>query len=145
VREKTGGWMSDFRKLVLWQKSHNFTLAVYELTANFPKTELFGLVSQLRRASTSIGCNIVEGLGRRGDRELLRFLRIAQGSSVEVEYQLLLAHDLGFVADVDYKRLNVAIGEIGRMLTGLSAKVHKRTENTADVVASRTSYLVPRD
>ena len=62
-----------------------------------------------------------------------------------MEYQLLLAHDLGFVADVDYKRLNVAIGEIGRMLTGLSAKVHKRTENTADVVASRTSYLVPRD
>jgi four helix bundle protein len=137
--------MSDFRKLAVWKKSHKLTLAVYEITARFPKAELFGLVSQLRRASSSIGCNIAEGLGRRGDRELLRFLRIAQGSSVEVEYQLLLAHHLGFVAEADYKRLDGDISEIGRMLTGLSRKVQQRARNTADISVSRTSNLVPRD
>ena len=87
--------MKDFRNLVVWQKSHKLTLDVYEATRKFPKEELYGLVSQLRRACSSIPCNIAEGCGRRGNGEFHRFLQIATGSASEVEYQLLLAHELG--------------------------------------------------
>lgn len=133
--------MSDFRKLGVWQKAHKLTLDVYQSTSKFPKVELFGLVSQLRRSSSSIGCNIAEGLGRRSDKEFLRFLRISHGSATEVEYQLLLSHDLGYLNDGDYRRLNRQTDEISRMLTGLELHVNQR----ARVSRSRASRLEPRD
>jgi four helix bundle protein len=89
--------MKDFRKLTVWQKAHAMVLSSYKATAGFPKHELFGLVSQIRRCSSSIPANIAEGCGRIGNSELHRFLQIACGSSNELEYHFLLARDLGYI------------------------------------------------
>jgi four helix bundle protein len=90
--------MRDFRELKVWEKAHAMALNVYRATAQFPRDELYGLTSQVRRACTSIPANIVEGCGRNGDAELARFFRIAMGSASELEYHLLLASDLNFLA-----------------------------------------------
>jgi four helix bundle protein len=108
----------DFRTLQVWEKAHELTLAVYRATTTFPKEELFGLTSQIRRASGSIPANIAEGCGRDSDTELKRFLQIAMGSASELEYHLLLAHDLGYVEHQDYARLEQNVTEVKRMLTG---------------------------
>lgn len=86
--------MKDFRDLLVWQKSHHFTLEVYKTTASFPADERFGLVSQLRRSAASAPANIAEGCGRGGNMEFHRFLQMAMGSASEAEYHLLLPHDL---------------------------------------------------
>ena len=88
--------MRDFRNLRVWQEAHHFTVSVYKLTREFPREELFGLTSQLRRAATSIGANIAEGAGRNSLKEFARFLDIAAGSASECEYLLILATDLGY-------------------------------------------------
>jgi len=108
--------MKDFRKLTVWQKAHELTLAVYKATRGFPKEELYGLTSQVRRSSVSVPSNIAEGCGRSGDAELARFLDISMGSASEVEYQLLLAHDLGFLHNRVYEPLAEAVVEVKRML-----------------------------
>lgn len=86
--------MKDFRKLKVWEKSHQLTLAIYENTSSFPQSELYGLTSQIRRSAYSIPTNIAEGSGRGSDAELARFLTIAMGSASELEYQLQLACEL---------------------------------------------------
>ena len=85
--------MQSFRNLRVWEKSHRLTLDVYSLSKAFPRDEMYGLSSQMRRASASIGMNIAEGCCRKGDIEMARFLQISMGSASELEYQLLLAHD----------------------------------------------------
>lgn len=115
--------MRDFRKLKVWEKSHQLALSVYRLTSSFPKDELYGLTSQLRRASASIPANIAEGCGRNGSAELVRYLHIAMGSASELEYHLLLAHDLGFCEGNEYKSATAEVVEIKRMLTSLIQKV----------------------
>jgi len=117
--------MPDYHRLKVWEKSHRFVVAIYAATVKFPVEERYGLTAQLRRGSVSIPSNIVEGAGRRGDGEFKRFLSIAMGSVAEVEYQLLLSRDLGFLAPADHKRLTEQVGEIGRMLSALQAKVTK--------------------
>src|SRR6184192_1687167 len=97
--------MKDFRELKVWQKSHHLTLLIYKVTASFPREEVYGLTSQIRRACASIPANIAEGCGRTGKAELGRFLQVSMGSASELEYHLLLAHDLGHLNDADYKRL----------------------------------------
>ena len=119
--------MQDFKKSKVWEKSHHLALAVYQATASFPKEEMYGLTSQLRRAASSISTNIAEGCGRGGNAELSRFLRIAIGSSSEVEYQILLARDLKFLKVADYESLAVSVDEVKRMLTGFIQKL--KTEN----------------
>jgi four helix bundle protein len=89
--------MRDFRELKVWHKSHQLTLDIYTATRGFPREEVYGLTSQFRRSSASIPANIAEGCGRTGDAELARFMLIAMGSASELEYHLLLAHDLGFL------------------------------------------------
>ncbi len=111
--------MGDYKKLSVWHKAHQLTLEVYRATANFPKDEQFGLSSQLKRAVASIPANIAEGSGRGSDAELARFLRIAMGSAYEVEYHILLAHDLNFLTPDQYQQLDDSIGEVIRMLAGL--------------------------
>jgi four helix bundle protein len=86
--------MQSFRNLKVWEKSHCLTLDVYKCSKSFPREEVYGLTSQMRRASTSIGANIAEGSCRRGDVDFARFLQMAAGSASELEYHLLLAHDL---------------------------------------------------
>ena len=85
-----------FRDLLVWQKAHELTLAIYALTASFPKHELFGLTGQLRRAAVSIPANVAEGFKRRGTADKARFYNIAQGSVEECRYYLILAQDLGY-------------------------------------------------
>jgi len=94
--------MEDFKKLKVWSKAHKLTLDVYRKTCHFPKNEVYGLTSQMRRAASSISANIAEGCGRRSDAELGRFLQIARGSASESEYHLLLAHDLQFLLRNDF-------------------------------------------
>ena len=86
--------MKDFRKLKVWERAHQFVLAVYQTTPSFPRDETYGLTRQIRRAASSIPSNIAEGCGRDGDAESARFCLIARGSASELEYQILLAHDL---------------------------------------------------
>jgi len=115
--------MKDFRSLEVWGKSHELVLAIYRVTVAFPKSELYGLTSQIRRAASSIPANIAEGCGRTGDAELARFLRIAMGSASELEYHLLLARDLNFLSASNYARLANSVTEVKRMLTGLIQKL----------------------
>lgn len=115
--------MKDFRDLVVWRKAHLLTLAAYESTAGFPKQELYGITSQIRRCAASIAANIAEGCGKRSNAEFQRFLGIAAGSASELEYHFLLAHDLVFINDVTYENLNHATVEVKRMLSALMRKV----------------------
>jgi four helix bundle protein len=115
--------MKDFRELIVWEKAHALTLAVYKATATFPKHELFALTSQIRRACASIPSNIAEGCGRGGDAELARFLQIAAGSASELEYQLLLSRDLTYLPCTDYTQINHNVVEVKRMLASLINRV----------------------
>jgi four helix bundle protein len=107
--------MRDFTKLAVWTKAHNLTLRVYAESASFPREETYGITSQVRRAASSIAANIAEGCGREGEPELARFLRISMGSASEVEYFLLLAKDLNYLAKVDYDSLIEDLFEVKRM------------------------------
>jgi len=111
--------MKDFRQLKVWEKSHQLALAIYKATKGFPKEELYGLTSQIRRASMSIPTNIAEGCGRNTDKEFARFLQIAMGSASETEYQLLLSYDLEILTKAQYDKLNTDVTEIKRMLASL--------------------------
>jgi four helix bundle protein len=113
----------SFRQLRFWQKAHELTLAIYKATACFPREEIYGLTSQLRRASSSIAANIAEGCGRSGGAEFARFCGIASGSASEVEYHLLLARDLEFVKPEEHQRLASQTVEVKRMLAGLLHKL----------------------
>src|SRR6266702_2886685 len=95
--------MKDFRDLSVWNKAHRLTLATYKVTARFPKDELYTLTAQMRRSSSSIGTNIAEGCGRRGNGEFHKFLQIAAGSASELDYHLLLANDLKFLKQTQYQ------------------------------------------
>ena len=115
--------MQDFRNLKVWEKAHSLTLDVYATSREFPREEMYGLTSQVRRAAASIGANIAEGCCRKGDAELGRFLQIAMGSASEVEYHCLLARDLEFLQPAQYERLTTEVIEIKRMLASLISKL----------------------
>lgn len=115
--------MKDYRTLLVWQRSHVLTLEIYSLTKRFPKEELFGLTSQLRRCCSSIPANLAEGCGRDSDAELKRFVDIAHGSASEAEYFLLLAHELGYLDAAFHKRLSREIAEQKKMLGALARKL----------------------
>lgn len=111
--------MANFKELLVWQKSINFVTEIYELTNNFPKNEMYGLISEIRRASISIPSNIAEGNSRRSVADYLQFLKIARGSCAEVETQLIIAQNLKFLSEEHYLKLNQDIIEILKMLNGL--------------------------
>jgi four helix bundle protein len=115
--------MKDFRNLKVREKAHQLALALYTVTASFPRQETYGLASQIRRAASSIPSNIAEGCGREGDPELARFCIIARGSATELEYQLLLARDLKLIQPADYEIRSAQTVEIKRMLTVLVQKL----------------------
>ena len=115
--------MKDFKELKVWTKAHEMTMGVYQQTRCFPKEELYGLTSQLRRSAASIGANIAEGSGRRSDGEFARFLQIARGSASELEYHLLLARDLRLLQEDAFHRLDTQVTEVQRMLTSLVQRV----------------------
>jgi four helix bundle protein len=104
----------SFEELIVWQKSHQMVLAVYRYSATFPKMETYGLVSQMRRAATSVPANIAEGFRRQGAADKVRMLNIAEGSLEECQYYLILAKDLGYGSDPELANLS---DEVGRLLT----------------------------
>jgi len=115
--------MKDFRDLKVWEKAHDVALVCYEITKGFPKEEVFGLTSQIRRAGASVPANIAEGCGRRGNAELHRFLQMAMGSASELEYHLLLSRDLGYLNREKHHRVHEQVEEVKRMLASLTRKV----------------------
>jgi len=115
--------MKDFRDLRVWEESHKLTLEIYRITTDFPKYELYGLTSQIRRCSASIGANIAEGCGKRGNNEFQRYLQIASGSASELDYHLLLSRDLGFLQESQYWNLEKSLTKLRKMITSLLQKV----------------------
>ena len=115
--------MKNFRDLQVWHKAHSLTLESYRITNTFPKQEMYGLTSQIRRSAASVAANIAEGCGKRGNGEFYRFLNMALGSASELEYHFLLARDLDFVSRENYKHLDDSVIEIKRMLASLVVKV----------------------
>lgn len=108
-----------FKKLLVWQKSYDLTLQIYKLSKSFPKDELYGMTSQLRRAAASIVANISEGYERNHRKEYLQFLHISRGSLGEVETYLMLARDLEYLEKKEYDELECKRSEVARLLQGL--------------------------
>ena len=119
--------MKDFKELRVWSKAHELAILVYKLTRAFPRDEVYGLTSQVRRSAASIGANIAEGCGRHSDGEMTRFLQIARGSASETEYHLLLAKDLGFLQEADFQVAEQAVVVVQRMLTALVQRVQPQS------------------
>lgn len=115
--------MAGYQDLVVWQKAMDVVVLVYELTAKFPKDEIFGLVSQMRRAAVSIASNIAEGQGRRMQNEFNHFLGIANGSKAELETQLQLCERIKYVVREDIELVLNLLDDIGRMIYGLQGKL----------------------
>ena len=109
-----------FEDLVVWQKAHQFVLEVYNLTNEYPKSELYGLTSQLRRAAVSIAANIAEGFRKRGKADKVRYLNISQGSLEEARYYLILSRDLGYA---DITQLKLLIEEVSKLLESYSKAI----------------------
>lgn len=118
-----------FRKLIVWKRAHAMTLAVYKASQNFPRHELFGLTSQIRRSSASVGANIAEGYALGSSANYLRHLNIAVGPLAETEYHLELAHDLCYLADVDYSQLIDLAGEVGYLPSRLKASIEHNSNS----------------
>lgn len=117
--------MRDYRKIVAWQKAHELVLHIDAITEKFPKHELFGLISQLRRASVSIPANIAEGYGRTTDAELARFIDIALGSANELEYLMVLSADLKYISKNVSEQLFSNVVEIRKMLFAFTKTLRK--------------------
>jgi len=115
--------MRDFHKLKIWERAHKLTLLLYKVTRSFPNDELYGLTSQIRRSSASIPTNIAEGCGRDSQAEMIHFFQLAMGSSSELEYQLILAHELQYITEGAYKDVSTELIEIRRMLNTYTRKL----------------------
>ena len=119
--------MHPHEKLDVWKMSIEMVTSIYEITKTFPSDERFGLVSQIRRAGVSVPANIAEGAARQSDKEFCQFLSIAHGSASELETELLIAKNLGYMSCQDYERIYEEINVIARMLIGLSKTVRSRS------------------
>jgi four helix bundle protein len=121
--------MENFRRLKVWQRAHKLTIDVYRLAATLPASERFGLAAQLRRAAASVAANIAEGCGRRnssgGNRELIRFLHVAMGSAMELEYHLLLAQDVGLMTDAQHRLAEDELRALQRMLARFISRLRE--------------------
>lgn len=115
--------MASYKELKVWQKGIRLVKDIYRITASLPRTEMFGLADQLRRASVSIPSNIAEGNGRHSRAEYTRFLNIARGSCYEMETQIIICKELAYINEEEYKSLSGQISEIGRMLNSMIQKL----------------------
>jgi four helix bundle protein len=115
--------MQDYKKLIVWQKAHKLVLMIYQLTKQFPNDEKFNLVSQLRRAGTSIPTNIAEGCGKFTQRDFAKYLQDAHGSAQEVEYLSFLSFELKYISQDDFKMIDSMVNEVKVMLISLIQKV----------------------
>jgi four helix bundle protein len=123
--------LRNFKRLKVWTRAHDLTLDVYRATAAMPRTEQYGLTSQMRRAAMSITSNIAEGCGRSTDADFARFLHLAAGSANELESQLLLARELGYLDRDNADRLSQGRREVKKMLTALICSLDRRSRPSA--------------
>ena len=112
--------MRPHRKLLVWKRSIELVTLIYRITSSFPKSEQFGLTSQMRRAAVSVPSNLAEGAARKGKKEFKQFLNIAQGSISELDTQTEVAHRLNYITDEDYTNVIQELTEISKMLYGLA-------------------------
>lgn len=115
--------MRNYEDLEVWQKAHALTIRVYRATERFPRSETFGLTSQIRRASSSIGANLAEGCGRWGDGEMARYIQIASGSASELQNHLRLAKDLELLTLVEHNNLLRDLTSVRQMLTAFLLRI----------------------
>lgn len=108
--------IKSYKDIIVWKKAHELTLLVYRLTEKYPKTELFGLVSQSRRCAVSVPSNLVEGFKRKGPKDAIHFYNISQGSLEELRYQMLLVRDLGYISSHEYQELELLADEVAKLL-----------------------------
>jgi four helix bundle protein len=134
--------MRDYTKIEAWKLADDLTVALYEQTRSFPRNEVYGLTSQLRRASYSVAANIVEGSSRESKKDYLHFLYIARGSLSETQYFIHLARRLGYLSEDAAARLNEMVKPTFACLHGLTRAVEKEAGKFSKVVASLTSLLV---
>lgn len=113
----------DYREMEVWQTAHAVTLKVYQATKTWPKDEQYGLTSQVRRAAVSVEANLAEGQGRRGPAEFGRFVSMAMGSAAELECELLVARDLGYLTPEEWDTLSAGVTSVRRQLWNLSQKL----------------------
>jgi len=123
--------MRNFKELRVWDEAHKLTLQLYQDTEDFPRKEMFGLTSQIRRAAASIGANLAEGCGRQSEGEFSRFIQIAMGSASELEYHLLLSRDLEFLTKSAYERAQTQLTRVRKMLSSLLQTVQSSRTSTA--------------
>jgi four helix bundle protein len=128
--------MKNYRDLQVWKKAHDLTLELYRVSQRFPREEIYGITGQLRRAAVSIGANLAEGCGRRTSTELARFVRIALGSASELDYQLLLSRDLGFMAAEEFTSASASLTEVRKMLTSFLNSVEAQIETQSRAAAT---------
>jgi four helix bundle protein len=114
--------IKSFTDLVVWKKGHELVIAVYKITKNFPKDELYSLTNQMRRAAASITSNIAEGFGRQGYKEKIQFYYLAQGSLIELKNQLLIAKDVDYLNKTDFIKLAEKANNTHKLLQGLITK-----------------------
>ena len=118
--------LKNYKELKVWQKSYKFCLKVYKITGTFPKEEIYGLVSQIRRSAVSVPSNIAEGYGRKTTADYIRFLYIAYGSLCELETQIMLSDDLRFFEHAEMESLRADLSEVERMLKTLIRSLENR-------------------
>jgi len=118
--------LKNYKELKVWQRSYQLCLEIYKMTKRFPNEERYGLTSQIRRAAVSVLSNIAEGYGRKTTPEYIRFLYIAYGSNCEMETQILLSGDLGYIETDKLEILQEGIGEVERMLKALIKSLEKK-------------------
>lgn len=111
--------MNNYKDLIVWKKSVDFAVSIYKTTQTFPKSEQFGICSQLQRSASSIAANIAEGAGRNSDKEFVHFLSIALGSLYETETHLIIAQQIGYLPDVAIEGFSLIIAELDRMIRAL--------------------------
>lgn len=115
--------MRNFLTLEIWKRSHLLTLKIYKLTKSFPKSEIYGLTSQMRRSPSSIPTNIAEGCGRNTNPQFAHFLQIVSGSCSEIQYQLILSKDLSYISEEIFKELHSEIVEIRKIIYHYTSKL----------------------
>jgi four helix bundle protein len=131
----------EYKKIIAWQRAHELTKRIYQETRSFPKDEMFGMTSQIRRAAYSVPSNIVEGSARESKKDYLRFLHIAFASLKEVEYFILLSYDLGYLDAAVYDELSTAVNETFAPFSGLIKAVKREVGVSKNAIALLLSIL----
>jgi four helix bundle protein len=122
--------INRFSDLTVWQRAHELTLETYRLTEKFPRSEQFGIISQMRRAAASVAANIAEGFGRRTTNELLRYLQISRGELEETRYFLILSRDLGHISADEFEKMNGRCDSVGQLINALGRSLKERLRTT---------------